>query len=291
MKLTKPNIGSLAARRGFTLIELLVVIAIIAILAAMLLPALAAAKRKGEAATCLNNLKQMALTDFMYTQDNGQSIPDANAAGSTGMWMQNLSVYLSKSTNVFNCPVVTQFPAKIANNTAGNAVTPWVKQDYAGTGQYYSGSYTINGWLYASANGDYGSGDTLPNGLSGLSGYFTTEASIKYPSQTPSFTDGMWVDGWVVETDHAYHDTYTGQEGGKGAELGRYALARHSCNAFNPQNQWSTSWTAQHPTPYPNGSINVALFDAHVENSKLANLWSYYWHANWAPSKVVPGVN
>ena len=87
--------------RAFTLIELLVVIAIIAILAALLLPALGRAKQRAWGTSCLSNVRQIGLASRMYADENSDALPRSAHDGAS--WVATLQPYCA-GTNLWRCP-------------------------------------------------------------------------------------------------------------------------------------------------------------------------------------------
>jgi prepilin-type N-terminal cleavage/methylation domain-containing protein len=132
MRTCKPNSGSSRGKAAaFTLIELLVVIAIIAILAAMLLPALAAAKEKANRIKCISNLKQLGLATQMYLNEFSDLLP-----GPCGLVISKRFYITDRKVN----GVVSQGPVELLGYLAPYLAIPWPA---ANSGQYSTGEVAI----------------------------------------------------------------------------------------------------------------------------------------------------
>ena len=231
---------------GFTLIELLVVIAIIAILMAVMMPALQRVREQAREITCRSNLRQYGVAQAMYLDDNADRYPSAwrslvanerpvsgyerycrwhdpryPADGPFWPYLKNENVHLCPSFKVLAKSEGTRHPSHVASNP----VVP-----------YYS--YSMNSWLGAKRGDPGGSSATDSTGRGGI--YTRSEISRSHAEVFFFAAENMW------------------QRPGNSNVLNEYALCPDG-------RDWFGTFHSTKSGDLNSGMVNVVFVDAHVE--------------------------
>ena len=240
-------------KHGFTLIELLVVISIIALLMAIIMPALRRAKGQAQKVACQSNLRQWSIVFKMYTDDYDGSFNEGWAGGAlkSNWWMDAGRVYYGDVDEIRCCPTATR-PRNAMDGSPGpgrgkEPFAAWgfqatffkVETDY--------GSYGVNGWLE-----DKPAEWTTPERHRK---FWRKSFTIKGAATVPVITDAQWIDGWPEPDDPPppEENSYW-NDGTLRSHMVRYVQNRHKSN------QCMT---------FADGSVAVV---------GLKQLWTFKWH-------------
>lgn len=249
-------------REGFTLIELLVVIAIIALLLAILMPALTKVKQIARDVICRSNLKQWSLIWAMYTNENNNKFPceDMTTSYVRGEWINTLRSKWQTGDDIVKCPSAPKYKDFVHSDPHGSY-----------TSTYYMGSSTVtpeecsygmNTWAYSKNSwGGFG-------GLPGNQAHFWQTINVRNSSTVPMFMDSMWrggspgysgSDGITMPVAPNEHNNWVDRayQGG----IRHFAMPRHGASS--------------------KAGINVLFFDLSARHVMIKEMWALKWHRNF----------
>lgn len=231
-------------KKGFTLIELLVVISIIALLLAILMPALGKVKEKARTVVCRSGLKQWGLVVALYATDNEGYLQDNGAGMPNGQVWYNLYRDYYQDPEIRSCPSAKKRSkdTTLFDNTSYRGYSDQAYVIVYGTGQEDDlGSYAINAWIQNPTGA--GAGDPW---ATTYSKYFWRSTSVRDAAKIPAFLDGSYRSLNPIEGDgnQAPSEPEDMQVGWNNS-MKRVCIDRHS------------------------GAVNVVFLDGHADQVNL----------------------
>jgi prepilin-type processing-associated H-X9-DG protein len=237
-------------------VELLVVISIIAVLIAILLPALGRAKKVAKTARCLANVRAVTQTLNLYMSDRPTNLPYFYF--SDNYWTLILREY-GNSNKLGSCPETS------ADGSPG--AFKWWSVGNSDPRLIATGAYGINGWVQTPATTGTDWGLSQPAVPAPQKSWYwrypflgTATASI------PVIGDACWPDAWPTEDNKPPADLTSGVGSTNSDMMRRFCLDRH------------------------NKAVNFGFADNHAETVPLKDLWSLKWHSKWKASSLPIGT-